>query len=259
MSLGLALLAAAAVAAWSLHRLEVNVSRKLSHHYGWRSVLVTGWLGTTVHELSHLLTCKLLGLRVVDYKLFSPDTRSGTLGYVYFVQDGTGIRRALGRILVGASPLLVGLCITTAGLLLTGWTPPLTKVTQTVSPGDYRSVFKLLQSISVSSLVGLRSLARFEQLKNPWFWLWSYAALCIGMHMSPSRADLKNTTLGIASLVILFASALFIVGFFAPTAPIHCLRLAHDTAVPAAVASVWMLVLALGYWGAVRVVTWLLP
>ena len=62
-----------------LHLVERRVSRRLSHRFGWRSVLVTGWLGVPLHELSHLAMCWVFRHRIVAYRLFDPDPRTGTL------------------------------------------------------------------------------------------------------------------------------------------------------------------------------------
>ncbi|MEE8409581.1 MAG: hypothetical protein V3T05_08250, partial [Myxococcota bacterium] len=38
-----------------LHVVERRVGSHIAHHLGWRGVYVTGWLGVSLHELSHLL------------------------------------------------------------------------------------------------------------------------------------------------------------------------------------------------------------
>jgi hypothetical protein len=249
---------AAGAVAWSLHRVELRVSRRLSHHYGWKSVLVTGWLGTSVHELSHMLACKLFGLRIVDYKLYQPDTRTGTLGYVYYVQDGKGIWKAISRLAVATAPLFVGTTLTTCGLLLLA-ARPVTGGWAGSSSSLPAEVPSLFLAIGADSLLGLRGLARVEQLTNPWFWAWSYLALSVGLHMAPSRADMRNTAAGFLLIGLVFlcvlAGARFMVGDLAD----RLFDVVHAAAVPVAVASLWTLLLGCGYWAVVRLITWLLP
>lgn len=45
-------------------------------------MLVTAWIGTPIHEFSHIIAALLTGHKIVDFKLFEPDERTGTLGYV---------------------------------------------------------------------------------------------------------------------------------------------------------------------------------
>src|SRR5688572_12226688 len=55
-----------------LHWLEWLVQSALVRRFGWQSVLVTGWLGTSVHELSHTVLCPLFGHRIRELALFKP-------------------------------------------------------------------------------------------------------------------------------------------------------------------------------------------
>jgi hypothetical protein len=102
-------------------------------------------------------------------------------------------------------------------------------------------------------------LAQVEQLTNPWFWAWSYLALAVGLHMAPSRADLRNTAGGFLLFALVVLLALAGARFFFGDLADRLFNLAHAAAVPVAVASLWTLLLACGYWGAIRLVTWLLP
>ena len=191
MIVGLAALSAIAFGA-ILSRLERAFSRTLSHHYGWRSVLVTAWLGSAVHELAHLVACRLFNVRVVDFKLFRPDPRTGTMGYVFFVQDGDGPFHAVKRFLVGSAPLVAGIAILSAALFL-------------LQPELFRSV---------TAWGCGQIMFKTERLSDPKFWAFVYLSLAVGLHMAPSNADMKNGWIGFAATTVIAVLLFTAIGLF---------------------------------------------
>lgn len=248
-----ALIGVAAGVAYGLNRLELRVSRQLSHHYGWKSLLVTGWLGTSLHEISHLALCKLFRLRVVDYKLYQPDTRTGTLGYVYFVQDKKGILGAISRFFVGTSPLLFGMALLTFGLYWVGWRPP------QVELATAQTAWPVFGALSEGFVKGMYTLIRGGHLTNLKFWIWSYVCLAVGLHMAPSRADIKNTAWGWCCVILLLSMALLSWQLISPGGASTIFGITLRVGVPVGVAAGWTIILGSAYFGAVKLITWILP
>jgi hypothetical protein len=248
------LISGVAVGAVVLNRIEIRVSRSLSHHYGWKSMLITGWLGTGIHELSHLACCKVLGLRVVDFKLYKPDTRTGTLGYVYFVQDKRGLLGAVKRSMVGTAPLFFGLCLLTLGVIWVGWRPE--KVNADFYPRD---VPAFVTSFIQQTSLGLMRLISGKYVWDVKFWIWSYVALSVGLHMSPSRADMKNTKWGLTFFFVIIAVALFSFQLVSRNPSPKILNWAMVISVAASVTLFWSLLLGAVYFFAVKLITRLLP
>jgi hypothetical protein len=67
-----------------------------------------GWLGTSVHELSHAIFCFIFGHKIVDIKLFSPDPETGTLGYVEHSYNRRNIYQMIGNFFIGVGPVILG-------------------------------------------------------------------------------------------------------------------------------------------------------
>ena len=233
-----------------LHLSEQAAGRFLSHRLGWNALLVTGWLGVPVHELSHLALCKLFGHRVIAYRLFAPDPVSGTLGFVRHGYSRRSTWQLLGGLFIGLAPVLLG------GPLL------LALLAWMVTPAELLSLGRELlvagddaPALEAAS-AGFGIVGTLAQLiwqhRSPWLPLQLYLAVCLASHLSPGMADLKGALPG-----ALLALALLILGVGAAT---HLgLTL---TAVPALLAPMVLIVLAsalfqglyvAGVWGVLRV------
>jgi hypothetical protein len=246
-----AVLVLAALCAWLLHRVERSASRHLSHHYGWRSVMATAWLGTAVHELSHLVFCKLLGLRVVAYKLFDPDPRTGTLGYVFYAQDDSGLWAAVRRVAVAAAPLVMGTFLLLVSLRL---------LVPEAFPGSTATGIGPINSLGALATGLGETLSRVfnpGRLTDWRFWLFCYVCLCVGHHMAPSRTDLRNTWPGLMVLTALAAAAFLFLLHLAGTQP--SLSKAFHLAFPPAVALAFTVTLSFFYLLLVKAVTRIFP
>jgi hypothetical protein len=196
-SQALTLFGGLAVLTLLLHLVERRISRRLAHRFGWRSVLVTGWLGVPLHELSHLALCWVFRHRIVAYRLFDPDPRTGTLGYVQHAYQRRSPYQLVGNFFIGVAPLLAGslVLLGALALLLPGAPPPLS--TAPVPAGLGAQVGHVL------GLAGA-TLARtftWAHLASWQLWVFGALALCVGTHLSPSRPDLAGGLPGLALLL----------------------------------------------------------
>ena len=231
------------VGALGLARIERAATKRLSHWFGWRSVLVTGWIGTPTHEISHLAACKALGLRVVDYRLFQPDPRTSTLGYVHYVQEGSGLAKALRRFIVGTAPLVLGLGLLTAGWVwLLGLHPtPMREPTLSWA----HSPILLARNLLATAAQPFTKLGA-----GSWqIWVWAYFALSVGVHMAPSRTDLKNAAWGLLAAWLLALVGLTLAASLTSPARVAAWALPLLSVIGSVL--VWTAALALAYLGLV--------
>lgn len=191
------LLGGLALLTLGLHLVERRVSRLLSHRFGWRSVLVTGWLGVPLHEISHLIMCWVFRHRIVAYRLFDPDPRTGTLGYVHHAYQRRSLFQIAGNFFIGVAPLLAGSLVLLGGLalLLPGSQPPLSAEPVPLGLGPQLSHVVGLAGATLDRMVSLGHLTSWR------LWVFGVLALCVGTHMSPSRPDLTGALPGLALLL----------------------------------------------------------
>jgi hypothetical protein len=181
-----------------LHLQERLVSRHVAHHLGWNAVLVTGWLGVPLHELSHLAVAKLFGHRVVAWTLFDPDPVSGTLGYVRHAYSRRSLWQLAGTFFIGVAPLAVG---TGTLLLVLAWVLP--------AEAQHRLARQAAALSHVSPELAWRGVGALAaalasavwSARSVWLPLQLYLAIAVAHHMAPSPADLKGALPGLALLV----------------------------------------------------------
>lgn len=192
----------------ALHLCERIVQTRLATRFGWKSVLWTGWLGASVHELSHAAACLLFGHRIVEMALFQPDPQSGRLGYVRHAYNPANPLHVVGTLFIGLAPLAGG-ALLLAGLLWLFFPQAAENVVEARRIGEAVSHGRLLESFRLWWLLAWHVLAELFAARNLTSWkLWTflYISLCVGSHMAPSTSDYRGALRG--AVAVLFVAAI---------------------------------------------------
>jgi hypothetical protein len=214
-----------------LHLQERLGSRYLAHQLGWRAVLLTGWLGVPLHELSHLVAALVFRHRIIAWSLLDPDPVSGTLGYVRHAYSQRSIWQLLGTFFIGVAPLAMG------GLALGAlvcWMVPPHRLSELLTPAlatSARSPTELLDLLRAS---GVALAGAIWQERSALLPLQIYLGVCIANHIAPSAPDLKGALPGAGLLLLLLLLAALLLaqggrslaGVLAPLAVLALLYLA---------------------------------
>ena len=219
-----------------LHGVERAAAGYISRRWGWNAVLVTGWIGVPLHELSHLLMARLFGHRIVAWKIFDPDPSTGTLGYVWHAYRRRNLWQLAGNLFIGMAPLLSGVAVL---LLCMAWMapsvrgfvlPPVPSLPMPARLADWahaRVWLALAACVGHSLLIWTANIWRMRTL---WLPVQVYLCIAVASHSAPSQRDLVSSFTG-AMVVLAFAAvavvALSIAGRTtanaALVAPIACL------------------------------------
>jgi hypothetical protein len=195
-ALGL-LLGPPALASVVLHWTERRITVGLMRLAGRGAVLVTGWLGVPIHELSHAVMCVVFRHRIDKLVLFHPDPRSGTLGFVNHSWDRRNPWNVVGAFFVGIAPLLGGAAAILALLqLLLPGALSVPQVALPTGPGDSAGWAAMGHGLREALGHALHVMFSPQNLAGWRLWLFLYLALCIGSHVSPSRQDLHGSLFG---------------------------------------------------------------
>jgi hypothetical protein len=163
-------------------------------------VFLTAWIGTPVHELGHAFFCLLFGHKIKSVKLFTPNSKDGSLGIVEHSFNKKNLYHRIGGFFIGAGPVVFGSLVILA--LLHFLMPQGKQIIATLQsdslalhqadasiPAYLRMVFEGLWTVGASMF----SAENF----NKWqFWLFLYLTMAIATHMELSPADLKEMAIG---------------------------------------------------------------
>ncbi len=172
-------------------------------------VFITGWIGTPIHELGHAILCLIFRHKIVEIKLYSPNTTDGTLGYVNHTYDTKSIYQKVGNFFIGIGPILFGAFVI---FWLFYFLVPnahdafasLDNQSKILMQGVHGKINGILGSLYNSSFSTFDTLLSKENFSNYKFWIFLYVAFCISSHMELSPADIKGAWRGLLTIIILF-------------------------------------------------------
>ncbi len=159
---------------------------------GYKGVVATGIIGTTLHELSHYFFCKIFRHRVTDMSFYRPSSVDSTLGYVSYTYKRTSIYQVIGLFWVGYAPFICGV------FYLWGITYLLLDLNLfdygfSIAGGGFSDVaYQLLQQV----LLGLEALAWSVYYGGLYGLVWVLITVSILLHMMPSVPDIKGSWSG---------------------------------------------------------------
>ncbi len=161
---------------------------------GPKILLITGFIGTPIHELSHALMCIIFGHKITDMKLYQPDSDDGVLGYVNSSYNPRNLYHQIGNFFIGVAPIICG-----SGVLI--------GLMYLLTPALCSSVLAVFDSASLNlnsfniGVIGeffsvfwkaILLILDFSNMSNFLWWIFIILAFMISTHMEISPADIKT-------------------------------------------------------------------
>jgi hypothetical protein len=166
-----------------------------------------GWLGTSVHELGHALFALIFGHKIKEIKLFKPDPKSGTLGYVNHTYNPKNLYHQTGNFFIGIGPILIcTLLLFLLSLLL--FRINFFSISKISFSTETLKSFALLkhEGQNIWNVLNQYSEEVFGGKNSSW-WKISiliYCHYCIGSSITLSTSDVKTSAQGFLIIVVLF-------------------------------------------------------
>jgi hypothetical protein len=167
---------------------------------------VFGWLGTAIHELGHAFFALLFLHKITEMKLFSPDTKKGSLGYVSHTWNSSNPYQTIGNFFIGIGPILMGTCMLYLITYLLFFTSS-TRIALIPITSDSFSGFASIKNILSSTGQGFMSylIFIFDGPNSSWWKiiLFLYLTFSIGSSITLSIEDIKGALKGFMIFVLL--------------------------------------------------------
>ena len=176
--------------------------------------VATGLIGTPIHELSHAIMCLLFGHRIEEMRLFSPDYRTGVLGYVSHTYNRRNLYQVIGNYFIGVAPIVVGSCFLYLMLYLLIPTSFETLVASmsglaTLQIETDGNMFLFGYNVFITAIETIFTFEVFDFKVVAFFII----CLCIALHMNLSSADIKGS-LGAIPLIIVLLIIVNVIMYF---------------------------------------------
>lgn len=184
--------------------LRNNSIKNIYKSLGFNAVMITGFIGVPVHELSHAILAVIFGHDIRKIKLFQKPDNNGVMGYVDHSYNPNSIYQQVGNFFIGVAPIFGGV-ITTIALMYFA------------IPKTYNKFMDILFNslhitrigkITIEGLLTsyghlVKSIFSGENFRNPYFYIFLFVAICISSHISLSMADIKGASRGLIVLFVL--------------------------------------------------------
>lgn len=173
--------------------------------FGNKVVMVTGYIGVPIHELSHAAAALIFRHNITAIKLIQRPDADGVMGYVEHTYDQHSIYQQIGNFFIGIAPILGG--IGTIIVLMHFFIPDTYRnFIYIMNKNIHIEAFNKYTIIEMlnSYMEFLKSIFSINNFKDCYFYIFLFLSICICSHISLSQADIKGATGGFSVIFILF-------------------------------------------------------
>jgi len=192
-----------------LLNFSAKFTARLSVRFWGRNLFLYGfgWLGCSVHELSHAFFAFIFGHKISEIELFKPNSNGESLGHVSHSYNKRNFYQKTGNFFIGTGPLLAG------GIVLFLTTLLLFKINITklasfrITSHAFTDIFLLKQT---ASLIWIDLTSYFNMLFSggtPVWWktvLVIYILYSTGSSMTLSKSDVGGALTGFLWIIVIF-------------------------------------------------------
>lgn len=183
------------------------LSARLSLRFWGRNIFLYGfgWLGCSVHELSHAFFSLIFGHKIKEMVLFEPNGKGESLGHVSHTYNKKSIYQKTGNFFIGIGPLLAGgLVLLLINLMLYRINfADFSKFRISAEVFFNIHIFNQIASATWSGLLIYKDLVSSRNPMELWkAALLIYVLYSIGSSMTLSKPDVKGALSGFIWLVV---------------------------------------------------------
>ena len=199
------------IACLILNFLSREQNKRLLNIGGWKALLVSAWIGTPIHELSHYLAAVIANHKIIDLKLFKPDKRTGSMGYMTHTFKEDDVYQAVfGNTIIAIAPFFGGAAV--IYFFSTIIFPDFSLFAAEVPKLYYLNLDNLTEWNTYSLFINshlhffsflFKKIFSLEMLSNWKLYLFLFLMFGIANHISPSGSDFENFWQPVTMLLVI--------------------------------------------------------
>lgn len=206
--LSLSIIGSFVIFGFLIGKIESKSNELIYNSLGKYGIIGTGIIGTTIHEFSHALLCKIFFHKITDIKWFSLNIDDRELGHVNHTFNKNSFYQRIGNFFIGVAPILIGSIILTLfyKLFLSNSFDTILKninINSYLYLGNNFSIIDFFNLLLNQFILFLKSTFTINNISSISFWIFLFIAISISTHMSLSKADFKNSLDGIIFIFII--------------------------------------------------------
>ena len=189
--------------------VEKRNSSTIYTTFGMNGLIVTGFIGTIIHEFSHMICCVIFRHRITEFALFRPfkSRYDGIMGYVNHSCNINSKYQRAGNFFIGVAPIIFG----TIFLIMCMWLlmpNEFNNIKETFNLNmEYMSRINYVKdtiNIYVSIVIAIvENLSPFRAHNFLAYIVFIYLMYSVTTHMDLSKEDISNSTFGLITFTIL--------------------------------------------------------
>ncbi|WP_368489769.1 hypothetical protein [Clostridium sp. BJN0013] len=184
-----------------LEILRNNSIRNFQRSFGNKALMVTGFIGVPIHELSHAIFALLFRHKINKIKLLQKPDVYGVMGYVQHSYNKGSIYQQIGNFFIGVAPIFRG--VFSIILLMRITIPEAYEkfISILIKSLNITVINKSTMEIIINSYGELiRIIFSVKNFQDIYFYIFLFIAICISSHMSLSIADIKGASRGLMAI-----------------------------------------------------------
>lgn len=191
---------------FSIAKMESYRNRWIRTSIGMKGIYSTAIIGVPVHEMGHVIMCKLFGHQVDEIRLIQFGNSDGTMGYVNHSYNSKNLYHRIGMFFIGVAPIIMGISVIT----LLFWV--LLPSTFSDWWGGVVSADGFSEGL-MTSIGIIPSIFSKENVTALPLYIFLFLSASIASHMTLSPSDVKGARSGI---VFIFLVGILINSFYVP-------------------------------------------
>lgn len=184
--------------------IENKNNQLIQQALGEKVIIFTGFIGTVVHEISHMIMALIFNHKIVKVELFRPRKykEDGILGFVRSTYNPNSIYQQVGNFFIGIAPMIFG-TLTIWLLFIIFSNNIYTMFLNYMNIGLYTNYLQSSNYSGFFNLLGhdvfllLKTIFSFDYIFNVNHLIMLFLIYSISTHMTLSLADLKGSFKGL--------------------------------------------------------------